>query len=237
MSVLLYQTYISSLDYPRMQVLMERPDLSVDRHMMLLSRRSPRNLAQSLAATTLLATAVQDWTTGAFQHLPHPGDNPFEEDEEEIAFRTLPVSTLERLPSTWPVGRNGKPFPNGIETTRGRAQVSIAHSEGMVLAAVSDEPVGVDAQSLAVLPSTRWWRLDARIRHPEEAPAENAADFARRWVAKEAVLKATGEGLAASMTRLRVEDDRVCADDGSVFRLWRGLYFNFAIAIAARESK
>lgn len=237
MSVLLYQTYISSLDYPRMQALMERPDLSVDRHMMLLSRRSPRNLAQSLAATTLLATAVQDWTTGAYQHLPHPGDNPFEEDEAEISFRTLPVSALERLPSTWPVGRNGKPFPNGIETTRGCAQVSLTHSEGMVLAAVSDVPVGVDAQSLAVLPSTRWWRLDARIRHPEEVAAENAGDFARRWVAKEAVVKATGEGLAASMTSLRVDGDHVYADNGEVFRLWQGLYFNFAIAIVARESK
>lgn len=237
MSVLLYQTYISSLDYPRMQALMDRPDLSVDRHMMLLSRRSPRNLAQSLAATTLLATAVQDWTTGAFQHLPHPGDNPFEEDEAQISFRTLPVSTLERLPSTWPVSQSGKPFPNGIETTRGRANVSIAHSEGMVLAAVSDELVGVDAQSLAVLPSTRWWRLDARIRHPEEVPAENAAEFARRWVAKEAVVKATGEGLASSMTRLRVADDAVYADDGEVFHLWRGLYFNFAIAVAVRDAQ
>lgn len=232
MSILLYQTNVSSLDYDRIRAMMERPDLSVDRHLMLLSRRSPRNLAESLAATTLLSHAVRDWTTGAYQHLPHPGDNPFEDADDEIALRSLPLSTLNLLPATWPVGAHGKPFPHGIETTRGIAHVSLSHSEGMVMVAVSDRPVGVDVQSTAALASTRWWRLDTRIRHATEEPAESAPDFARRWAAKEAALKASGEGLAGNMTRLHVQDDRVVCDDGGVFRLWRGLYNGFGVAVA-----
>lgn len=82
----------------------------------------------------------------------------------------------------------------------GAPHVSLSHSAGRVLVALSGAPVGVDVervvrgrdvtalagQALAVAEQEALWTLT-----PDAVPAA----FTRLWTRKEAVLKATGEGL------------------------------------------
>ena len=80
--------------------------------------------------------------------------------------------------------RHGRPWlcPSGR-----RAGVSIAHADGLTLVGVLDVDgaLGVDLErSDAVAP--------AGVRHPDDPPGRSDLEL---WVAKEAFLKATGEGL------------------------------------------
>lgn len=97
---------------------------------------------------------------------------------------------------------------------------SIAHTSlgelCLVAAAVSREPVGVDAEAQR-LPSDDVVRC--AMDDDEEralAPGTRAARFTRAWTAKEAVLKKLGLGLAA-LSQVRVEDA-----DGDALVLWHG---------------
>lgn len=94
--------------------------------------------------------------------------------------------------------KHGKPF---VERFAGH--VSIAHSAGLVVVAVTDAaPVGVDVEDrtadvllgpTAVLISSC----------DEDLPTDRAGLF-RAWCRKEAVLKATGDGLAIAMRDISV---------------------------------
>lgn len=77
---------------------------------------------------------------------------------------------------------------------------SISHAGDYVVVAVTDDgPVGVDVELITRGDD----KIDRRVRAPGERSA-GGADLVRRWVRKEAVLKATGHGFAVPMTRFAV---------------------------------
>jgi 4'-phosphopantetheinyl transferase len=96
-------------------------------------------------------------------------------------------------------GAQGKP---GIEG----AQMSLSHSgEFCMLAVTEDRPVGVDIQQLAsgiepVSMAARYFPI-AEARFVAAArPVEQAVRFARMWARKEALTKAVGGRLVASLS-------------------------------------
>lgn len=232
MPIALYLTYVAPSDYAAMEALTERADFPRERREQLFSRRAPRARAESLAATLLLAQVVEDWASGGYKKLPPIYDDAL---SEEVAFRVVPLALLTRLPPRWPMGPNGQPFPEGIATPAGRAFVSLSHSDGVVVAAAADRPIGVDVQSLLAQPTGRWKKLDDRLRHPDEAPVDGAMAFIHRWAAKEAALKATGEGLSRPMTSLCVAQGHIRSEEAGRFRLWQVEYDRNAIALALAD--
>jgi 4'-phosphopantetheinyl transferase len=98
---------------------------------------------------------------------------------------------------------NGAPLPsNGIHW-------SLTHKSAFVAAVCSPRPVGIDIERLRQVNRG----LEERIAAPAEWDLATAVDlflFFRFWTAKEAVLKAVGEGLTG-LSRCRVR--RIVDDD------------------------
>lgn len=95
---------------------------------------------------------------------------------------------------------HGRPW---ARVGRDRVHVSWSRSEGHLVTAVSRaRPVGVDVESLRMASSA--WPLADAVGTGEVVGS--ALEFARLWVAKEAILKARGVGLAEAMSDLRLED-------------------------------
>jgi 4'-phosphopantetheinyl transferase len=97
--------------------------------------------------------------------------------------------------------------PHGRPTLPGSGiEVSLAHSGRRVaLAATRAGPVGVDVELID--PSVRIDALLPRVLAPEErefAAAWAPDDFYRMWTRKEAVLKATGDGLRVPLSDVAV---------------------------------
>jgi 4'-phosphopantetheinyl transferase len=91
-------------------------------------------------------------------------------------------------------GRTGHGKPALVDG--GRWEFSLSHSHGYVMLAVSDAgPVGVDIEAA----SEQFVDIATMVRAPWEAAA-TADELHWLWVRKEAVLKATGDGLAVPMT-------------------------------------
>jgi len=87
--------------------------------------------------------------------------------------------------------------------------ISVAHTEGWVAVAAAAGAVGVDIEGQRPLPRAR--DLSQRFYHATEhaelaglSEPETEGLFLDRWVLKEALAKATGEGLAAVIGRLEV---------------------------------
>ncbi|RHW23440.1 hypothetical protein D0Z08_29780 [Nocardioides immobilis] len=81
--------------------------------------------------------------------------------------------------------------------------VSWSRSAGHLLTAMSfSRPVGVDVESLEV--AVPAWPLADALAMGEVVTS--AAEFVRLWVAKEAILKAHGVGLAEPMSGLRLAE-------------------------------
>jgi len=95
---------------------------------------------------------------------------------------------------------------------------SITHTSGHVFCALSDRPIGIDAEELTrVVPPA----LARKILSPEEYRQYKAAPDPRLalltfWVLKEAQAKCTGEGLRIypNHTNFSVNDPRVTEMDG-----------------------
>lgn len=116
------------------------------------------------------------------------------------------------LPAIATTGR-GKPyFPDSP------VQFSITHTKHHVFCALSDTPIGIDAEEFDR-------KIDLRLAHKILSPSEKA-EFDRAedkrlalltfWVLKEAQAKATGEGLRGypNHTRFSLSDSRVRAQEG-----------------------
>jgi 4'-phosphopantetheinyl transferase len=98
------------------------------------------------------------------------------------------------------VGPGGKPCLH--DPAGERLRFNVAHSRGLMLSAVTiDHPVGVDVEYVSL--ETDWEPLATRFFAPAEQRAIAALSrdaqrgaFFDCWTRKEAVLKATGDGLA-----------------------------------------
>ena len=104
--------------------------------------------------------------------------------------------------------------PHGpVRSPGSRLRVSVSHAgSAVVLAAALDTPVGVDVEDLGGLDDARTLAGDCLT--PAERLAMAGLDddafrraFAEHWVAKEAVLKATGDGLRLPMAGLELAGD------------------------------
>lgn len=99
-------------------------------------------------------------------------------------------------------GTHGKPFLLLCEGLTALPEFSLSHSQGYVAVALSlAGPVGVDVEATH-LHENRAQRLARRILDPHALQEWNALDeghreaaFLRQWTMREALLKATGEGL------------------------------------------
>lgn len=105
----------------------------------------------------------------------------------------------------WPVGRS--PVPS--------IGFSASHSGDWLLVAVAEGAwPGVDIQAATPRPSAlalaqRYFTGAEAERLAALSGAEREACFYRLWVAREAVLKALGRGLAFGLDRLRIDPDPV----------------------------
>jgi 4'-phosphopantetheinyl transferase len=119
------------------------------------------------------------------------------------ALRALLGAWLGRAPSRirFDVGPHGKP---ALRARAGDAPLhfSVSHSGSLALLAISaDGPVGVDVERERDLPNAlplaeRFFSPAERREVRAERPAERSRLFLSLWTAKEAVLKARGDGLA-----------------------------------------
>ena len=91
------------------------------------------------------------------------------------------------------VDDNGKPY-----LTDGDIRFNLSHSGELAAVAVADQEVGIDVQEVRELHDAA--ALARRIL----APAEAGSDLLRAWARKEAVVKATGEGLRRSLAEVQV---------------------------------
>lgn len=103
-------------------------------------------------------------------------------------------------------GEHGRPR---LRAPREDLDVSWSHSgERLLLALAPGVRLGVDLERLR--PRPRAMDLARRFYHPRETawlealpPARREAAFVRLWCAKEAVLKAHGQGISFGLHRLR----------------------------------
>lgn len=119
----------------------------------------------------------------------------------------------------------GKPMPAILTTDRGKPffrdgslHFSISHTRHRVFCALSETPVGIDAEELDRNIRSE---LADRILSPEERAQYDAAEDKRLalltfWVLKEAHAKFTGQGLRGypKHTNFTLTDSRVTVRDG-----------------------
>lgn len=86
----------------------------------------------------------------------------------------------------------------------GGPQFSISHSADRVLLAVhSDRPIGADVERIG----RNVDRIRRYVLHPDEPPDTAGLELLRLWVRKEALIKASGHGLARAMTTINLAAD------------------------------
>lgn len=90
---------------------------------------------------------------------------------------------------------DGKPLLPG-----GECQFNVSHTDGVLLVALSDDPVGVDVELLRPMPSAaglveRYFSEPERRQFAGLPEAARTAGFFRGWTCKEAVLKGIGCGV------------------------------------------
>lgn len=98
---------------------------------------------------------------------------------------------------------HGKPIIDGSPV-----QINLSHTNDTVLIAVASLPVGVDVESGSsgdpVALSRRFYSAAEAEWVQDEGPAGGEQRFLRLWVRKEAILKATSEGLPGGLESVPV---------------------------------
>lgn len=108
-----------------------------------------------------------------------------------LALRTVLSRYVE--PVDIVVDDNGKP-----RLATGEIRFNLSHSGEVAAVAVADQEVGIDVQEVRKLHDP-----DALARRIL-APGEAGVDLLRAWARKEAVVKATGEGLRRNLAEVQV---------------------------------
>lgn len=104
----------------------------------------------------------------------------------------------------------GKPSIANLENHQ-RLEFNLSHSQTLALCGItSDRPIGVDIEQLRPMKDAA--QLAQRFFCPSEfavisplPPGEQEKAFFRAWTAKEAFLKATGEGLSGGLDQVEVD--------------------------------
>jgi 4'-phosphopantetheinyl transferase len=106
-------------------------------------------------------------------------------------------------------GPHGKP---GLASDLGgRLFFNLSHAQGLAVCAVAcDHEVGIDLEFIRSVPeadtiASRWFSSGEQAELRSLPAALQARAFFRVWTAKEAYLKATGEGIAESLNQIEVE--------------------------------
>jgi 4'-phosphopantetheinyl transferase len=154
-------------------------------------------------------------------------------------------------PPEWRFERNahGRPYVVGPLAL---PSFNLSHAEGLVVCAVSTFPVGVDAESSTL--GHKLLETADRVFSSSEnagltslAPAWRARRAAALWTAKEAYLKARGEGISVRLDRFSVgpqadtigrwtlEDVAVLRDDPAAWQLEVREIGGHTIAVAVRR--
>lgn len=126
-------------------------------------------------------------------------------------YRTKNERVYEKLKSLLPEHseitrtENGKPYTDDIH-------FSITHTGGIALIAISDRPVGVDAE---IVRERDFLSVLKRFTPREQAEiGANSVEFLRHWVVKEAFIKLTNGTLAHDLKRLEYFGGELSVDGG-----------------------
>ena len=100
---------------------------------------------------------------------------------------------------------NGKPFlENGGEYS---LFFSVTHTADMLYIAVSDENVGIDAESLSRMPD--FLPIVKKFDAEERAKIRSTSDFLYHWTAKESAVKWLGGSIARDLFKLRYVKEKI----------------------------
>lgn len=122
------------------------------------------------------------------------------------------LSGSELAPPVYSYDAKGRPLIDG-------GFVSLSHTDGFAACAVSSSPVGVDIEAVRTISP----RLAERILSPAERTLPHSADplfLLKKWVAKEAYLKMTGEGISGGMNKLTATENAILKDGAEAARLF-----------------
>jgi 4'-phosphopantetheinyl transferase len=108
--------------------------------------------------------------------------------------------------------QHGKP-----RLTSGGPAFSLTHAGDLVGVAVHDAPVGLDVEQAR--PLTDLAAMAAHACSPDETVPDEAAFF-RLWTRKEALLKASGDGLSAPMSGITVDAQGTVSWSGGPGPVW-----------------
>ena len=145
------------------------------------------------------------------------------QDDSFIA-STAPGSSSPMRPSAWSSPRSIGVDPAAIRYDHGvhgkprlardlrRLEFNLSHSQELALLAVTwDRPVGVDVESMRVMSGGVLELSETPFSDTEREalralpPAERRTGFFRCWTRKEALIKATGEGLNRDLDSFDVD--------------------------------
>ena len=122
------------------------------------------------------------------------------------------AETGEELPEIWKTDR-GKPY-----FATGKWHFSITHTPRHAFCALSERPVGIDAEELDRNINLRLAEkiLSAGEKAQFDAAPDKRLALLTFWVLKEAAVKLSGEGLRGypKDTDFSLDDPRVCTMDG-----------------------
>lgn len=148
--------------------------------------------------------------------------------DSKVAGRLLLRQLYEELTGQSELPAMGKTFRGKPCFLAEPYEFSITHTKTHVFCAISDRPIGIDAEDL-----TRQLNpaLADKILSPGERAVYDAAPpqarnelLLRLWVLKEAAVKCTGEGLRGypNQTDFRPDDPRIQVMDGCVVAVIEG---------------
>lgn len=126
-----------------------------------------------------------------------------------------------------------KPFTHGIE-------FNISHSGNMILIAIASTTVGIDIE--IINPKIDYTDLKSQcFALDEQLQIKSATDFFGLWTRKEALLKASGEGLINEMANINCLEQQVTRHQVSyqidTFSIQGGYVFSLATVAGSKPIK